>query len=254
MTTTVIAHVSDLHLDLSERATQRALTVMNHLRDMPGPIDAVLVTGDIADHATADEYAQARKLFDLPYPVLVLPGNHDRRGPFRAGLLDAAPGEEELNQVVRTPGAVFLLCDSTIPGSDEGLLGDPTLRWLDETLTAEGGELPVFVCFHHPPVDLHTPYVDRVRQFGEERLAAVLERHPQVVALLCGHAHVAAATTFAGRPLLVAPGVASTVPLPFEGLPAVDYELAPALAFHVLDDRRRLVTHYRALGQPHPES
>ncbi|MEV0410216.1 metallophosphoesterase [Streptomyces sp. NPDC050448] len=248
---TVIAHVSDLHLDLPERATQRALTVMNYLRDIPGPLDAVLVSGDIADHGTADEYTQARELFDLPYPVLVLPGNHDRRGALRTGLLDGKPEDEELNQVVRTPGAVFLLCDSTIPGSDEGLLSDLTLRWLDGTLTTEGAELPVFVCFRHPPVDLHTPYVDRVRQFGEERLAAVLERYPQVVALLCGHAHVAAATTFAGLPLLVAPGVASTVPLPFEGRPAVDYELAPAPAFHVLDDRRRLVTHYRVLGQPH---
>ncbi|WP_405756406.1 metallophosphoesterase [Streptomyces sp. NBC_00073] len=245
---TVIAHVSDLHLDLSERATRRALTIMNYLRDLPGPLDAVLVSGDIADHGAADEYAQARELFELPYPVLVLPGNHDRRAAFRTGLLDGKPDDEELNQVVRTPGAVFVLCDSTIPGSDEGLLSDHTLRWLDGTLTAEGGELPVFVCFHHPPVDLHTPHVDRVRQFGEERLAAVLGRHPQVVALLCGHAHVAAATTFAGLPLLVAPGVASTVPLPFEGRPVVDHVLAPALAFHVLDEQWRLVTHYRTLG------
>ncbi|MFD8795760.1 metallophosphoesterase [Streptomyces vinaceus] len=248
MADVVVAHVSDLHLDLSERATRRALAVVKHLRDMPGPVDAVLVSGDIADHATADEYAQVRELFDLPCPVLVLPGNHDRRGPFRAELLGAAPDDGELNRVVRLPGAVFLLCDSTVPGSDEGLLSDTTLRWLDQTLDSEGGELPVFVCFHHPPVDLHTPHVDRVRQFGEERLAAVLERHPQVVALLCGHAHAAAATTFAGRPLLVAPGVVSTVPLPFEGRPVVDHELPPALAFHVLDDRRRLVTHYRALG------
>ncbi|MEU3772036.1 metallophosphoesterase [Streptomyces sp. NPDC032472] len=245
---TVIAHVSDLHLDLGERATARARKVMDYLRDIPGPVDAVLVSGDIADHAADEEYAQARELFDLPWPVLVLPGNHDRRAPFRTGLLGGKPEEDELNRVVAVPGAVFVLCDSTVPGSDEGHLGDATLRWLDETLAGLAGDLPVFVCFHHPPVDLHTPYVDRVRQFGEDRLAAVLGRHPQVVALLCGHAHVAAATTFAGLPLLVAPGVASTVPLPLEGRPAVDFELAPGLAFHVLDDAGRLVTHYRALG------
>ncbi|MGW4687677.1 metallophosphoesterase [Streptomyces sp. NPDC004244] len=245
---TVIAHVSDLHLDLGERATERARKVLGYLREIPGPVDAVLVSGDIADHGTDEEYAQARELLDLPWPVLVLPGNHDRRGPFRAGLLDGEPEDDELNQVVRTPGAVFVLCDSTIPGKDEGVLAETTLDWLDRALAAEDGTLPVFVCFHHPPVDLHTPHVDRVRQFGEERLAEVLGRHPHVVALLCGHAHVAAATTFAGLPLLVAPGVASTVPLPLEGRPVVDFELAPALAFHVLDGDRRLVTHYRALG------
>ncbi|QEV46381.1 hypothetical protein CP980_15870 [Streptomyces vinaceus] len=37
---------------------------MNHLRDMPGPVDAVLVSGDIADRATADECAQPCELFD----------------------------------------------------------------------------------------------------------------------------------------------------------------------------------------------
>ncbi|MGW7437534.1 metallophosphoesterase [Streptomyces sp. NPDC054849] len=249
---TVIAHVSDLHLDLGARATRRAERVLGYLRDIPGPVDAVLVSGDIADHGTAEEYDQARALLDdLPWPVLVLPGNHDRRGPFRAGLLDEKPGDDELNRVVRLPGGVFVLCDSTIPGSDAGELSARTLMWLEDALAGEAGPrsgLPVFVCFHHPPVELHTPYVDRVRQFREERLAAVLAGHPQVVALLCGHAHVAAATTFAGLPLLVGPGVASTVPLPLEGRDPVDHELAPGLAFHVLDDRRRLVTHYRALG------
>ncbi|MFK0259201.1 metallophosphoesterase [Streptomyces sp. NPDC090445] len=245
---TVIAHVSDLHLDLGERATERARKVMGYLRELPGPVDAVLVSGDIADHGTDEEYAQARELLDLPWPVLVLPGNHDRRGPFRAGLLDGEPEDDEVNRVVRTPGAVFVLCDSTIPGKDEGVLSDATLRRLDDALAAEDGTLPVFVCFHHPPADLHTPHVDRVRQFGEDRLAGVLGRHPHVVALLCGHAHAAAATTFAGLPLLVAPGVASTVPLPLEGRPVVDFESAPALAFHVLGGDRRLVTHYRALG------
>lgn len=248
---TVIAHVSDLHLDLGARATRRAERVLNYLREIPGPVDAVLVSGDIADHGSAEEYEQARALLDLPWPVLVLPGNHDERGPFRAGLLDGDPeDDDELNRVVRLPQGIFVLCDSTIPGSDEGELSDRTLQWLEDTLAGGAGPesgLPVFVCFHHPPVELHTPHVDRVRQFREDRLAAVLAGHPQVVALLCGHAHVAAATTFAGLPLLVGPGVASTVPLPLEGRDTVDHELAPGLAFHVLDGRR-LVTHYRALG------
>ncbi|MFE9403435.1 metallophosphoesterase [Streptomyces sp. NPDC006530] len=243
-----IAHVSDLHLDGGPRATERAERVMSYLRDLPGPLDAVLVTGDIADHARAEEYQQAKELFALPHPVLVLPGNHDRRAPFRTGLLDGKPDDEELNQAVRAGGATFLLLDSTVPGSDDGVLSDHTLAWLEDALAQEPTDRPVFVCFHHPPVELHTPYVDRVRQFHEDRLAEVLARHTHVVALLCGHAHVAAATTFAGLPLLVAPGVASTVPLPFEGRDAVDYELAPGLAFHLLDDRRRLVTHYRALS------
>jgi hypothetical protein len=65
------------------------------------------------------------------------------------------------------------------------------------------------------------------------------------VAVLCGHAHTAAATTFAGRPLLVAPGVVSTIRLPGQDGPVADHEAPPGVAFHTLDDERRLTTHYR---------
>jgi Icc protein len=78
-------------------------------------------------------------------------------------------------------------------------------------------------------------------------LAQLVARHPQVVAIPCGHAHSAAASTFAGRPLLVAPGIVSTLRLPWERGEAVDWRLPPAIAFHVLDDDRRLTTHYRVI-------
>ena len=76
-----------------------------------------------------------------------------------------------------------------------------------------------------------------------------------MAALLCGHAHTGAATTFSGRPLLVAPGIKSTLLLPWEyeaDSPdtdvCVDLRLPPALAFHVLDDSGRLTTHFRVLA------
>jgi Icc protein len=76
----------------------------------------------------------------------------------------------------------------------------------------------------------------------------VLHRHPQVVAVLCGHAHTPAATTFAGRPLLAAPGVVSTLRFPWEpGDAVLDHDLPPALAYHVIDDDRGVTTHYRAV-------
>ncbi|TNC18899.1 metallophosphoesterase family protein [Amycolatopsis alkalitolerans] len=89
--------------------------------------------------------------------------------------------------------------------------------------------------------------LDGIRLRGEDRLAALLERYPQVVAVLCGHAHTAAASTFAGKPLRAAPGVVSTLKLPWEHGDLLDYAQPPALAFHVLDDEHRLTTHYRVL-------
>ncbi|WP_141586048.1 metallophosphoesterase [Actinomadura sp. WMMA1423] len=238
----VFAQLSDTHLDGGDHRAERTARVMDHLNGVP--LDAVLVTGDVADHGEPAEYEQARKALASRHPVLTCPGNHDVRGPFREVLLDEPPSGGPVNRVHEIAGATFLMCDSTVPGADHGRLDDETIGWLDRSL-AEAPDAPAFVCFHHPPATLQVPYVDGIRQFGERRLSEVVLRHPQVVAVLCGHAHTAAATTFAGRPLLVAPGVVSTLRLPWQEGDIADMDAPPGVAFHVLDDEGRLTTHYR---------
>ena len=245
--TLVIAHISDLHLDLGVRAQQRAVLVIGYLASLTDEIDAVLVTGDIADHGLAAEYSQARDLLvAFRVPVLVLPGNHDERAHWRAAFTESPHSTEPINTSARVGDAVFALCDSTIPGRDDGYLHDSTLTWLDELLDeADASALAAFVCFHHPPVTLHMPYLDSIRQAGADRLEALIRRHPSVVAVLCGHAHTPAASQFAGLPLLVAPGVASTVALSWESAELLDLDAPPGVAFHILDDDKRLITHFR---------
>ncbi|GAA1345998.1 metallophosphoesterase [Saccharothrix algeriensis] len=239
----VIAHLSDPHFDGGPRATGRVRRVVDHLDALPGPVDAVLVTGDIADHGLAAEYEQAREHLRSRYPVLLLPGNHDERGGFRAALLGEGPGDGPVDRTARVGDAVLALCDSTVPGRAEGRLADDTLDWLDAVLD-EGA--PTLVCLHHPPAPLHQPALDAIGLRDADRFAAVLRRHDNAVAVLCGHAHTGAATTFAGRPVLVAPALASAVPLPWESEREVDLDQPPAFAFHVLADGR-LTTHFRVV-------
>ncbi|GAB2996842.1 metallophosphoesterase [Amycolatopsis acidiphila] len=243
----VLAHLSDTHLDGSEHRAARAKRVLDYLTDLPGPVAAVLVTGDLADHGTPAEYEEVRKTLASANPVFTCPGNHDVRESYRSVLLGERAGGGPVNRLHHAGGAVFAMCDSSIPGRDEGYLDDETLAWLGDALAATDADTPVFVCFHHPPVRLHSPFIDGTRQRGEERLAALLARYPQVVAVLCGHAHTGAASSFAGKPLRVAPGVVSTLKLPWEHRDDLDYDLPPAIAFHVLDDDRRLTTHYRVV-------
>ncbi|MFD4916828.1 metallophosphoesterase [Streptomyces virginiae] len=249
----VIAHLSDVHLDGGRRAAERTRAVMEYLDGLPYDVDAVLVSGDIADHAADAEYEEAAKLLRSRHPLVVCPGNHDERAAFRRGLLgEGSPSTEPVDQVLRGEGFVLAVCDSSVPGEDHGFLEESTLAWLDGVLTDTPLAIPVLVAFHHPPVPLHTPYVDEIRQFGEERLAALAERHPHLTAFLCGHAHTAAATTFAGRPVLVAPGVVSTLRLPWEPRTGSDEHVhldePPAVAFHVIGDDGRLTTHYRVVA------
>ncbi|MFG1698918.1 metallophosphoesterase [Nonomuraea sp. NPDC049309] len=249
----VFAHLSDVHIGATPEAVTRTEAVMRYLDALPGELDAVLVTGDIADHGRAEEYETAGKLLTSRHPVLIGPGNHDVRAEFRRVLLgeQGERSDRPVNQVLRTPNAIYAMCDSSIPGEDAGRLDDETLGWLGGVL-AGGGGLPVFVAFHHPPVELHGPAIDGIGLRETGRLEALLAEHANVPAVLVGHAHTASATTFAGRPLLVGGGVVSTMTWPWEGGvtfdDCLDYALPPLLAFHVFDESAgRLTTHYRVV-------
>lgn len=246
----ILAHISDLHIgqdrdgDGGARALRRAEQVIDYLNALPGELDGVLATGDLADHGTPDEYRIVRELLGtLRFPVLTCPGNHDDRVAYQTTLLaESDGGGEPVNHVHHLAGFTIAMCDSTIPRQNPGLLDDITLTWLDKVLSDT--EDPALVCFHHPPVKLHLPVLDGILLRNADQLAEVL--NDKVVAVLCGHAHTAATTTFAGRPLVVAPGVVSTAVLPVEGDHVIDFDLPPAIALHVVGDHG-LVTHFRSL-------
>lgn len=249
----IIAHVGDIHIGGSDESVDRAMRVRDYVNGLPGKVDAVVVTGDIADHALIEEYETAREALRYDAPTIVCPGNHDSRAGFRKVLLDEPGGDTgPVNQVLRLPGLTVALADSSIPGRHDGYLDDTTIAWLDALLTGTDG--PVLVGMHHPPVALGLPPVDAIRLTHPERLQAVLERHPQVKAVLAGHAHTAASAVFAGLPLVVAPGVVSTLKLPQECvLPeawdedgALDFGLPPSISLHVFDGER-LVSHTRVI-------
>jgi 3',5'-cyclic AMP phosphodiesterase CpdA len=253
-----LAHLSDIHIDDDPRSADRTRAVMRHLESLPGPLDAVLVTGDIADHGSTEEYETARDLLASRFPTVVCPGNHDDRAAFRKVLLGAdggggngdggrGSGSGPVNRVLRLDGLTVALCDSSVPGRPEGFLEDETIAWLDAVL-AESPGTPALVGMHHPAAALGIPYVDEIGLRAPGRLEEVLRRHPRVVAVLAGHAHTPASTVFAGLPLLVAPGVVSTALTTAETAARipVDRDLPPQFALHVFDGRR-LTTHVRVV-------
>jgi 3',5'-cyclic AMP phosphodiesterase CpdA len=241
-----LAHVSDIHIDGSSRSIDRTRAVMRHLNGLPGPLDAVIVTGDIADNGRTEEYETARELLTSRHPMVICPGNHDVRQAFGKVLL-GQDGDGPVNQVLRLDGLTIALCDSSVPGRPEGFLEEETIAWLENVL-AESPDTPALVGMHHPPATLGIPYVDEIRLRNPERLEEVLRRYPQVAAVLAGHAHTPASTTFAGLPLFVAPGVISTLMLASElaSPRPLDFDLPPQIAMHVFEDGR-LTTHVRPI-------
>jgi Icc protein len=64
-----IAHLSDLRIDRGQRGIERPRRVVDYLAGLRTPVDVILVTGDIADHGAAAEYARAPSR-RFPYAVL----------------------------------------------------------------------------------------------------------------------------------------------------------------------------------------
>ncbi|WP_203338231.1 metallophosphoesterase [Nocardioides limicola] len=263
--TFTIAHLTDTHFGGLPGAAARTRRVLQHLAAMTPAVDVLLVTGDIADHGTDEEYAEAREVLGSwpgPAPMLLCPGNHDVREPYArllrstdtGGALDPGYRCDEVHDV---GPARFVMLDSLIsapPGErvDPGELSAASLEFLAHALAetrAEAGAAgrPTYLCLHHPPTSVHVGLMDSIMLANPEALAEVIADHPQVQAILTGHAHTACATTFAGVPVLVGGGVASTVTLDAEDLPLVTDELPPMFAVHLVGDDGRVVTHWRAV-------
>jgi 3',5'-cyclic AMP phosphodiesterase CpdA len=245
-----IAHLSDLHVGDPNDSHGRAERAVAHVCSLDPAPDLLLVTGDLADHGAAEEYAVVREvLAPWPGPLLVGTGNHDARGPFAEVLL-GGPREGPLNQALEVGGRRFLMLDSLVPARDgrridHGELEPETLAWLDEQLA--GSDLPTYVCFHHPPAPIGIAAADAIGLRNPDELRAVLARHPHHAATLVGHNHVACATTFADRPMVIGGGVVSTVTLDAEQLPHIWNDAPPSLAVHLVHDDGRLTTHWRTV-------
>jgi 3',5'-cyclic AMP phosphodiesterase CpdA len=248
--TILLAHITDLHIDGTPRESARVRRVMDFLRSMPTAPDALVVTGDIADHGTAAEYAEVARLLEAPFPVFALPGNHDSRPEFRAGLLgDPGGGTGPVNRMVRLGHLALLCCDSTIPGEPkgDGRLDAETLEWITATLSALPDDVPAVLAFHHPPADIHSPTSDGAKLRNPSALAEILRGHPRVCGILNGHAHTACSTTFARVPVVIGQAVSWTLKLPVETRALADRGAPAGVALHLVDGLGRMTTHFRTV-------
>jgi 3',5'-cyclic AMP phosphodiesterase CpdA len=256
-----IAHLSDPHLDGQQVTHDRLTLVADHLKKLPTQPDLLVVSGDITEPhpgvAMSDEFAWIDSTLRWGPPVLYCPGNSDERAAFR-GLLDErgdrwADVGGQAHQVRAVDGVTFLLIDSTVPGEFYGRLRPDSLDWIRATLAGpETGKRAILV-MHQPPALLGNPVIDQLRLLDATELESIVAESPAVIATLCGHTHSASATTFGTKPLLVAPGIHSSGQLPLaytepnSGL--IDESSPPALAIHLVDDRR-LTTYFDVLTRP----
>lgn len=168
--------------------------------------DAVLVSGDLAEHGAEPEYATVRRLVSsLGAPLFAAVGNHDDRAALRSAFELPGGGAEPVQYAVDLGALRLVVLDSTRPGAEEGELDDDRLAWLEATLAAS--ETPTVVAMHHPPAPTGLPAFDRIGLAAADRrsLGEVIARHAHVRAIVTGHVHRASVSQLRSCPVIVAP-------------------------------------------------
>lgn len=242
------------HIDTAA-CLKRAIAELNALSPRP---DAVVVTGDLTDHGTPEEYANLRAILGAArMPVYVIPGNHDNREALRAAFAADGyfPAQGFLNYAVEDLPLRVVALDTNVPGYHHGELCAERLAWLDRTLTAAPRK-PTVVMLHHPPFPTGIAHMDAHALHAPERLAAVIRRHAQVERVLCGHLHRTIDHRFAGTVAGTAPATAHQLVLDVtDGAPAEFTFEPPGYQLHFWRDGVGLVTHTAVFGEwpgPYP--
>ncbi|MDR7087221.1 3',5'-cyclic AMP phosphodiesterase CpdA [Aeromicrobium panaciterrae] len=209
----VIAHVSDTHFGHGTaavysntdpaaylEATMRRLAIVRP--------DAIVFTGDIADHGEPEAYEAVASIVvdaaaEMGAELIWVMGNHDAREPFSRRLLgrDGDP-EAPIDQVFDINGLRVIALDTTIPGYHDGELSATQLEWLREELASPAPH-GTLLAMHHPPIATHLQLMTIIELADQHLLADAIE-DTDVRTILAGHYHYSAHSTLGSVPVSVA--------------------------------------------------
>jgi Icc protein len=235
----IVLQISDPHIGATwgeGDTAARLATVVAAIAQSGLRADALLVTGDLADHGTTDEYETVKRLLaPLDLPLHVLPGNHDDRATMRRCFGAPGDGDEPVQYAVDVGRTRLVVVDTQRPGHDDGELDEQRLGFLEEQL-ADGGDAPTLLAMHHPPVVTGVAGWDEfgLASPGRERLAALLAGRRPAPRIVAGHVHCTLTGDFAGCPVLAIPSTyVQARPLP--GFEQIEFFSGPsAFAVHSL--------------------
>lgn len=230
-----ILHLSDPHLarrGIDEDGTAAATAldqILHDARFVPG-IDAIVVSGDIADDGSSEGCAAVLRRIgafarERGVPHIYCTGNHDSREAFADvfGTGHCGPDGGDVGELANNVGAEraavsdvsglrVITLDSLVPGSVHGFISDAQLGWL-RSLLARPAAAGSIVVLHHPPIALESSALMKsVNLRNADRLADVLSGS-DVQAVLCGHFHLQLSGLLSGIPVWVGPAVVTRIDL-----------------------------------------
>lgn len=191
-------------------ALSRLIDRIMSIRHQTGPVDAVLVSGDLSDDGSSESYERFKTLLaPLDLPLLVIPGNHDAREPMRAAFVDQFMPNGPLNWVNKIDELTIIGLDTLVEGTGKGTLTAPTLDFLKTTLASVQNE-PILLAMHHPPFRSGIIFMDDIGLTNRGAFRDVVAAHTGPLRIVCGHIHSMMVTDVGGHTAISAPSPCST--------------------------------------------
>lgn len=209
-------------------ALARLVDRIASIRHQIGPIDAVLVSGDLSDDGSEESYARFKSLLaPLDLPTYVIPGNHDARDILRGAFADHLPAAGLLNWA-RKVGDIHLIgLDTLVEGHSHGTLEPETLAFLSDALLNADGSA-VLLALHHPPFASGVNFMDTIGLNNAHDLRDAVTGYKGELRIVCGHIHSMIVTEVGGHIAISAPSPCSTF--------AYDRRVDAPVGFMELDD------------------
>jgi 3',5'-cyclic AMP phosphodiesterase CpdA len=214
----------------AEALLVKAVADLNAAKDL----DFVILAGDLLAQADGLSLDRVKAILsDLRVPYFMVLGEHDGPATGRAKAAGnpppAAPCGLSRDSVAwafqghgfagadgywcqdALPGLVLVGLDTVRPGGAAGHVSPRQLEWLDKTLASRPGKAVIVVAYHElvpmHPLDEGAAWRHKMVE-NAAQVRQVLDRHPNVLAVLAGGCHFAEGRV-AGRILyLSSPGVA----------------------------------------------
>jgi len=191
-----VLQITDTHLHATADSRMRGVTtyatllaVLEHVQsDKRWPPDVIIATGDIVQDESRAGYERFRTTLEpLGVPVISIPGNHDDP-KLMAEILSG--GLFQFGGELRHGPWSLLLLSTFLAGEDAGGLGGARLAGLRKALAAHAGQ-HVLIAMHHHPLPMGSTWLDGVALRDSAAFWEIVDAHPQVRAVVCGHVHQA---------------------------------------------------------------
>ncbi|MBU2935554.1 MULTISPECIES: phosphodiesterase [Pacificibacter] len=172
-------------------ALRKAVNSINNRLPALGQIDCAIVTGDLTDNGTPEEYAHfAEIMADLKLPWIAIPGNHDNRNAMRNAFARQhwMPSFGPIQWLQDFGPFAVLGLDTLLEGAHHGELSAPAFTFVDEQLIKLAGK-PLVVATHHPWMYSGIPEMDADNLRNGARLMELLEHYSGPIRMISGHVH-----------------------------------------------------------------